>query len=383
MSACDARGTVSVRTAHRIDEVRAEDWNALAGGHPLLRHEFLRALESSGSVGGDSGWEPAHLIASRGGALVGAMPLYVKSHSYGEYVFDWAWAEAYHRHGLHYYPKLLSAIPFSPVSAPKLLAQDASVRGLLLDAARAAARPYSSLHILFPSPDERTLAAEHGMMVRSAVQFHWRNGGYATFDDFLGRFSHDKRKKVKQERRKVAEAGITFQRKTGRAISAADWAFFNRCYRTTYRAHHSTPYLNLEFFQTIGEQLGEHILMVIGERAGRPIAAALDIFDRSTLYGRYWGTMEFHSGLHFEACYYQALEFCIEQGIAVFEGGAQGEHKLARGFEPVAMYSLHWLKHPQFADAVEKFLEREAQGIGRYIDELREHEPYKSVPPVD
>jgi uncharacterized protein len=215
-------------------------------------------------------------------------------------------------------------------------------------------------------------------MVRSGVQFHWRNHGYRSFEDFLARFSHDKRKKVKQERRRVAEAGITFRRKTGGEISAADWAFFNRCYRTTYRAHHSTPYLNLRFFQTIGEQLGEHMLMVIGERAGQPIAAALNIFDPGTLYGRYWGTLEFHSGLHFETCYYQALEFCIERGIAVFEGGAQGEHKLARGFEPVETHSLHWLKHPQFADAVGQYLEHEAQRMVHYIDELREHEPYKT-----
>jgi predicted N-acyltransferase len=378
VSAHHSRTGVRVRTLSAISEVRRDEWNALAGGHPLLRHEFLHALESSGSVHEDAGWQPIHLIATRGDKLIGAMPLYVKSHSYGEYVFDWAWADAYHRHGLHYYPKLLSAIPFSPVSAPKLLAEDRSVQRLLLEAVREVARPYSSLHILFPSMEERDLARDQDMMVRSAVQFHWRNPGYGSFDEFLGRFSHDKRKKVKQERRKVAEAGITFRRKTGADISAADWAFFNRCYRATYRAHHSTPYLNLRFFETIGAQLGDHVLLVIGERDGRPIAAALNIFDRTTLYGRYWGTLEFHSGLHFETCYYQALEFCIERGIALFEGGAQGEHKLARGFEPVETHSLHWLKHPQFADAVEQFLAREARSIGLYIDELREHEPYKA-----
>jgi len=372
--------TESVRT---IGDIPRAEWNALAAGHPLLRHEFLHALEESGCVGGRSGWAPCHLAARRGELLVGVMPLYAKSHSYGEYVFDWAWAEAYARNGLEYYPKLLSAIPFSPVSAPKLLAPEATVRAALLDAALGAAREFSSLHILFPAEAERDLALARRLMSRTGVQFHWHNPGYASFEDFLGRFSHDKRKKVKQERRKVAEAGIRFRRKVGAEISEADWIFFNRCYRGTYRAHHSTPYLNLAFFQALGERLPEHVLMVIGERDGAPVAAALNLFDAGTLYGRYWGTTEFHSGLHFEACYYQAIEFCIERGIRVFEGGAQGEHKLARGFDPVATVSLHWLRHPQFADAIERFLAKEARGVDHYLDELREHQAYKSgtVPP--
>ncbi len=369
---------LQIGTIDSLSSVEPEAWNALAGTHPMLQHAFLHAMEQTGCVGGDTGWTPCHLIAREGTRLVGAMPLYAKGHSYGEYVFDWAWADAYQRHGLSYYPKLLSAIPFSPVGAPKLLATDATTQQALLEAALASARDCSSLHILFPTADERALASRLGMMVRRGVQFHWHNRGYADFDGFLATFSHDKRKKVRQERRKVSEAGIRFARRTGADIRDEDWQFFNRCYRTTYRAHHSSPYLNLDFFRTIGEQMGDNLLLVVAERDGAPIATALNIFDQHTLYGRYWGTTEFHSGLHFETCYYQGLEFCIERGIQVFEGGAQGEHKLARGFDPVETRSAHWLAHPQFADAVERFLEREGTGIEQYIDELREHQAYRA-----
>jgi uncharacterized protein len=368
-----------------ISQIPGAAWNALAGGHPLLRHEFLRAFEDSGSVGGQTGWLPCHLAAWRGETLAGAMPLYLKEHSYGEYVFDWAWAEAYRRHGLDYYPKLLSAIPFSPVTAPKLLSSDPSdpsVREALLDAALQAADTCSSLHLLFPAPADRQVAASRGMLLRQGVQFHWHNAGDGNFEAFLARFSHDKRKKVRQERRKVAEAGITFERKVGREISEADWVFFNRCYRTTYRAHHATPYLNLAFFQAIGTHIPEHILMVLARREGRPIAAALNLFDAGTLYGRYWGTLEFHSGLHFETCYYQGLEFCLERGIQVFEGGAQGAHKQARGFDPVQTESMHWLRHERFADAVADFLEREREAMGQTIDELLEHQAYRRDGPA-
>ena len=235
----------------------------------------------------------------------------------------------------------------------------------------------SSLHVLFPCAEEIAPWRTAGCMVRRGVQFHWRNEGYGNFEQFLATMSRAKRKNIRQERRRVADAGIVFRRKIGEAITDADWRFFARCYESTYRSHHSTPYLDLAFFRRIGETMSGHLLLVLAERDGRPIAAALDVYTRDALYGRYWGATEYHSGLHFETCYYQAMEFCIERGIALFEGGAQGEHKLARGFEPVETWSAHWLRHPEFADAVQRFLQREGAAMDGYIDELRDRSPYK------
>ncbi|MCU0804294.1 MAG: GNAT family N-acetyltransferase [Burkholderiales bacterium] len=355
----------------------ARAWNRLAGGHPFLRHEFFAALHATGCATARTGWAPRFLLLERGGELAGAMPLYLKSHSYGEYVFDWAWADAYHRHGFDYYPKLLAAVPFSPISAPKLLAEDDAARRTLIGAALELARQTSSLHVLFPTAAEARLLADAGCMLRRGVQFHWTNRGYADFDAFLATLSHDKRKKIRQERRKVRDAGVTLRRLVGAEIRPEDWRFFARCYANTYREHLSTPYLTRAFFERIGETLGEHLLLVVAERDGRPIAAALDVFTSATLYGRYWGSVERVPALHFEACYYQAIEFAIERGIADFEGGAQGEHKLARGFLPVETLSAHWLAHPEFADAVQRFLERESAGVERYLDELNERAPFK------
>lgn len=369
--------------------VDAADWDRLAGGHPLLSHAFFHALHQTGCAAADSGWLPQFLTlwdeTARPGAradsrprLRAAMPLYLKSHSYGEYVFDWAWADAYQRHGLAYYPKLLGAIPFSPVSGPRLLAASDADRAALVRAALALAQNASSLHVLFPQPHEAALMQAAGMMLRSGVQFHWNNPGYASFDEFLAHMSHDKRKKIKQERRKVREAGVSFRRLRGGEIGEGDWALFARCYNGTYRAHRSTPYLNLEFFRRLGQTMPQHLLLVVAEREGKPIASALNLYSQQALFGRYWGALQRLPCLHFETCYYQALEFCIEQNIAVFEGGAQGEHKLARGFLPVKTQSAHWLAHPEFSDAVERFLEREHQGIDRYLDELNEHSPFKA-----
>ena len=377
---------------HLLDDlsgVDAADWNRLTDVHPLLSHEFFHALHSTGCASDDSGWLPRFLTlwdraapdpasASAALRLKAAMPLYLKSHSYGEYVFDWAWADAYQRHGLAYYPKLLAAIPFSPVSGPRLLATTDAERSALLRAALALARDTSSLHILFPQAEEATLMQSEGMMLRSGVQFHWNNPGYASFEEFLAQMSHDKRKKIKQERRKLRDAGASFRRLRGNEIEEHDWAFFARCYQRTYREHRSTPYLNLEFFQRLGQTMPQHALLIVAELDGKPIASALNLYSQETLYGRYWGALQYLPCLHFETCYYQALEFCIEEGIKVFEGGAQGEHKLARGFLPVKTQSAHWLAHPEFSDAVERFLEREQLGIARYVDELNEHSPYKA-----
>lgn len=365
-----------------ISHIPAGDWDKLAGQHPLLSHAFLNALHESGSACAATGWTPNYLLLREQGNLIAAMPLYLKSHSYGEYVFDWAWAEAYQRSGLQYYPKLLSAIPFSPVSANKVLSLNDTSRCMLLDAALRLAKEsgVSSFHCLFPNAAEAAYLQAQGLMIRSGVQFHWQNPGYVSFNDFLNGMSRDKRKRIKQERRKVRDAGVTFRRLTGAAIIEKDWDFFHQCYANTYHQHHSSPYLNRDFFARIGHSMSEQTLLIIAEKEGVPIAAALNFYGDDTLYGRYWGSTEFISGLHFETCYYQAIEFCIEHKIAVFEGGAQGEHKLARGFLPVPTFSAHWLARPEFAIAVARYLERETKGIDCYLSELNERQPFKLKP---
>ena len=372
---------MTVEIVSTLAEIDPAQWNRLAGGNPFLRHEFLHALHETGCASERTGWSPRYLAAFDDQRLTGAMPLYVKSHSRGEYVFDWAWADAYQRHGLEYYPKLLCAIPFTPVSGPRILAESGSVAEALATHVLEVARESnaSSLHCLFPTVPETQRLAGKGMMVRHGVQFHWVNEGDATFEQYLARMNHTKRKKIKQERRKVAEAGISFRWLEGAAITENDWAFFARCYTRTYREHHNTPYLNLDFFQRIGKTMPENLLLIVAERNGAPIAASFNMrghMHGGRLYGRYWGAIEHHPMLHFEACYYQTIEYCLARGIAVFEGGAQGEHKMARGLLPVQTSSLHWLAHPQFAQAVETFLAREKKGIVNYIDELREHTPF-------
>jgi uncharacterized protein len=374
-----------LRVLDTLEAIAPAAWDALTDDNPTLKHAWLQSMIDAGCTTAKSGWLPQFVTLTREvnghAALVGAVPMYMKGHSYGEYVFDWAWAEAYQRAGLDYFPKLLVAIPFTPCGGGRILARTEADRNVLIDALLQIAKDsdVSSLHVLFPSDTELTALARKGLMPRTSVQFHWRNAGYKTFDDFLATMSHDKRKKVKQERRKVVEAGITFQRKTGQDIAEADWDFFHRCYTRTYQAHYSTPYLNRAFFRLIGERMPEHALLVIAEHNGSPIAASFNLINASTLFGRYWGTMEFHSGLHFETCYYQTLEFCIERGIQLFEGGAQGEHKLARGFMPQKCHSAHWLKEPRFAEAVNDFLRRERGGIESYVNELEEHQPFKAA----
>jgi uncharacterized protein len=367
------------RILDSIEDLAPDQWDALTGNDPFLSHAFLGALERTGCVGAEAGWAPCHLVLERNGRLAAAMPLYMKTHSYGEYVFDWAWADAYHRHGLPYYPKLVSAVPFTPVTGSRLLATGVEDRRRLVDEALAfAARAkVSSLHCLFPPEAEARQLEAAGMMLRRTIQFHWCNEAFADFDAFLARMNHDKRKKIRQERRRLREAGLTFERMTGNEALPEDWRFFHECYRRTYRSHMSTPYLNAGFFAAIARAMPERMLLVIARREGRRIAAALDVRGPDALYGRYWGTAEYHSGLHFEVCYYQGIEHCIQHGIARFEGGAQGEHKLARGLLPVATVSAHWLAHPQFAEAVADFLGRERQGIEHYVNELEEHSPFK------
>jgi len=373
------------RTVDSLAEIGQARWDALlalqADATPFLSYAFLHALHESGCVSKRSGWEPRYLTLWQGETLAAAMPLYLKWHSYGEYVFDWAWADAYQRHGLDYYPKLLSAIPFTPVSGTRLLARDAAALSALVAALHdlRADGASSSTHVLYPPPAQAEVLRDAGFMLRSGVQFHWLNHGYRDFGDFLDTLEQKKRKNIRAERRRVAEAGITFRQLPGMEISSDDWNFFTRCYNRTYATHGSTPYLNLDFFLRIGAAMPENILLIVAERVGKPIAASLVIHTADTLYGRYWGAIEHFACLHFETAYYQALEFCIRQRLRCFEGGAQGEHKMARGFLPQRTWSAHWLAHPAFADAVEHFLQREAGGVETYLDELNERNPFRRI----
>jgi uncharacterized protein len=366
------------RVVTDLDELDAARWDALvamSSGNPFVSHAFLQTLTSTGCATASRGWTPAHLtLWSPAGELVGATPRYLKDHSYGEYVFDWAWADAYSRHGIEYYPKWLCAVPFSPVPGPRLLAIDDEARAALTVAliAQAESSGLSSLHLLHVAESESKRLAAAGLLMRSSVQFHWFNAGYANFDDYLAALVQAKRKKVRAERRKVREAGVSFERKVAADITEKDWDFFYRCYANTYAAHLSTPYLTRSFFTALAQTMPRSLLLVVARRGGQPIASAFALFDHERLYGRYWGAVEQVPCLHFEASYYQMIEFAIERQLAVFEGGAQGEHKLARGFEPVTTRSAHWLAHPAFADAVERYLQREASGIEAYVDELNE-----------
>ena len=348
---------------------------------PFLSYAFLHALHESGSACEDTGWQPHYLSLWQDEELLAALPMYAKLHSYGEYVFDWAWADAYRRNGLEYYPKLLSAIPFTPVTGSRLLAKDEHARAALITALQGVqgASQLSSTHVLYPTEAEARLLKDGGFMLRKGVQFHWQNEGYDHFEQFLATLEQKKRKNIRAERRKVNDAGISMRRLRGAEATEADWRFFKRCYDRTYSEHYSTPYLNLDFFLRIGVAMPENILLVIAERDGKPIASSLLIHNQQSLYGRYWGAVEHHPCLHFETAYYQPLEFCIEQKIAAFEGGAQGEHKMARGFLPQQTWSAHWLAHPDFADAVERFLAREGEGVSTYVDELNERNPFRST----
>ncbi len=385
----DGAGDATVRVLDDPTALDGRRWNALLERQdaptPFMRAEYLAALHRSRSAVGDTGWSPAFVLLERGDRLVGAAALYLKAHSYGEYVFDWAWAEAYHRHGLDYYPKLLGAVPFTPVPGSRLLAEDAEARAELLQALLHLARRarLSSAHLLFLSDADRAACAESGWMLRENVQFHWTQRApepYADFADFTASLQRDKRKKIAQERRRVADAGVTFEAHEGAAIDDEVWDFFYRCYTLTYRAHHSTPYLTRAFFAEVARTLPGHWLMFVARRQGRRIAASLIALDpaRRTAYGRYWGAAEHVPCLHFEACYYQPLAWCIARGYRRFEGGAQGEHKMARGLMPVRTWSAHWLADARFASAVEDILAREGAGVENYIGELNERNPFKA-----
>ncbi len=458
-----AEGAIIARVLASPLEVDATAWNALLAlqSHPtpFMRHEYLAALHESESAVPHTGWTPRFMTLWEGDLLVAACPLYLKSHSYGEYVFDWAWASAYEQHGVPYYPKAVVAVPFTPVPGTRLMARDAAARQWLVQALCQWCEDegISSLHVLFASDDDVLTGAREGLMLRHAVQFHWKNvaptlgtdvsslppegalaalgrpgggsgaaptlgtGGfllptesalaaveshcdsgsaaagtlaYRDFDDFLAHLTQEKRKKFRQERRRVAEAGVTFRWAQGADITADDWNFFYRCYERTYLEHGNPPYLTRAFFQQMADRMPEHWLLFIAEREGRPIASSLIAISAQpssargqyhskyagcTAYGRYWGALERVDCLHFEACYYQPLAWCIAHGVQRFEGGAQGEHKMARALLPVPATSMHWLAHPAFADAVDRFLAREGAGVEQYLDHLQARSPFRAA----
>ena len=375
--------SLSLEIAEHVQSIDAQSWDALTGGMPLLSHAFLSAMETSNSVGHGTGWQPCPMLVHDDGQLVGAIPLYVKSHSYGEYVFDWSWAEAYQRNGLNYYPKLIAAIPFSPVTSARILVADVanadSIQAIMLQALLEVMHKYqmSSVHILFPDQASAELLKQAGWMQRHGVQFRWENEGFENFDAFLSQLTQEKRKKIRQERRKVEATGLIFRRIKGPQITEEEWDFFYQCYRNTYLEHRSTPYLSAEFFKSIALSMPEHILLVMASLDGVPIASALNFYDQDTLYGRYWGCTQYIPNLHFELCYYQAQAFCIEEKVRYFEGGAQGEHKLARGFKPKATCSFHQIADPVFAQSIADFLTRESLGVAEYTNELKQRAPFK------
>ena len=449
-----AEAAIIARVVGSPLQLEATTWNALLAqqGHPtpFMRHEYLAALHESGSATPRTGWSPRFMTLWEGDVLIAACPLYLKDHSYGEYVFDWAWASAYEQHGVPYYPKAVIAVPFTPVPGSRLLARDANARALLVQAVCqwCEQENVSSAHLLFSSADDVLTSVQHDLMLRHTVQFHWKNvaptlpaargslppegaltalgrpgggeveaptlplargslhpegalpalgrpgGGedtrFTDFDHFLASLSQDKRKKIRQERRRVAEAGVTFRWSLGADISTVDWDFFYRCYERTYLEHGNPPYLTRDFFARMAAHMPEAWLLFVAERNGHPIASSLiavSDYPVSTIgqngsisaaYGRYWGALERVDCLHFEACYYQPLQWCIEHGVARFEGGAQGEHKMARALLPVQATSAHWLAHPAFAEAVQRFLEREGAGIDSYLTELQARSPFRS-----
>jgi len=367
-----------------LEGVHPPEWNALAGGNPFLRHEFLIALERSGCIGPRTAWQPRHIVArDHEGRLVGALPLYVKYDSRGEFVFDWSWADAYERAGGIYYPKLVASVPFTPATGRRLLvhesADERSVAARLLEGARELQDEIdaSSIHFLFPTDAERGTLAAAGFLARKSCQFHWHNRAYTDFDDFLSRFSSEKRKKARRERRRVAEAGVRFEHLAGDQLSAEDWDVVFEFHARTFLRRGRPPYLNRAFFAEIARTMPENIVVILARHGGTPIATAICFRGADSLYGRYWGSLaDFHS-LHFEACYYQGIDYCIREGLATFEPGTQGEHKISRGFTPSATWSWHSLRDPGFHRAVQQFLTHETTQVDAYMDYLEDHVPYR------
>ena len=403
-----------------LSRIGRDAWNALVAtdrdATPFLRYEFLQALHESGCASPRTGWTPTYLTLTDDLGLAAALPLYRKDHSFGEYVFDWAWAQAHEERGIAYYPKWLAAVPFTPAPGSRLIARDAPARSelvrCLLELVQGSR--LSSLHVLLAPPGQVEALVGAGLMVQRGVQFHWHNAGYSDFEQFLAALSQDKRKKIRAERRKVREAGVELERRVGSQITEEDWRFFHRCYRITYAQHGSTPYLSLGFFLQLARTMPQNLALVLARRDGVPVASAFGVFSAGTgamflpgaggtsspstggmsspgaggafspgaggtLYGRYWGATEFVSCLHFECCYYQMIELAIQQQLAVFEGGAQGTHKVARGLEPVQTLSAHWIANGPLRRAIAAALARQSQHVSLAMDELTERSAFKAA----
>jgi len=374
-----------IRVLSSLRSVDPRAWNELVGeDDPFVEHAFLSLLEESGSVGRGSGWEPTHVTAWRRDRLVGALPLYLKTHSYGEYIFDWGWADAASRLGIAYYPKLVAMVPVTPVTGRRFLLAPGEAPGPLVsrlidgcfevaDATKA-----SSIHLLFLNPDEHEwVAADGRLMKRLSFQFHWRNRGYETFDDFVGEFRSSMRKKLRKERRVAAESSLQIEKRHGDELSVVDWLTLERLYRATCGRKGSYPYLTREFFELAPTELDGSPLVLVARDEGRIVAASLNFEKGGHLYGRYWGASQQHDMLHFELCYYRLIEHAIDQRMRRFEAGAQGTHKLRRGLMPVPIYSGHWVRHPVLAQAVADFLPREAASVEQQIQELAQHGPFR------
>lgn len=376
---------MDIRLHSSLEAIEPAAWNRLAGtANPFLRHEFLVALERHHCVGRQWGWLPCHFTVQEGTALVAAAPGYVKSNSYGELVFDWAWADAYHRHGLDYYPKLIIAVPYTPVSGRRLLVDEdhplhSTAAALLIEAATALCkeRGYSSLHWLFADDHDIEALARAGMVRRMGCQYHWHNEGYRSFEDFLQNLSARHRKKLRRERRKIHEAGATVAVHRGDELTEAEWSVVHGLYRSTFERLGGIPTLSLGFFNEIARTMAGHVVVVLARRHGKIIAAAFNMRGGGTLYGRHWGCRERVDGLHFEVCYYQGVEYCIEQGLQRFDPGAQGEYKVSRGFLPTRTWSAHWLAHPGFRQAVARYVVQEAEGVAEFMAAMDRHLPYR------
>jgi len=374
-----------------LAEVPVATWNQLnTEAYPFLRHEFLHALEGNGCLGENTGWYPQHIVLyADDNRLLGAMPLYIKDNSFGEFVFDWSWADAYNRHGLEYYPKLVCAIPFTPATGPRLLcAADADreqVIPQLIQAALQLAQQQhcSSLHYLFTHEAEQRLLNQQGLLTRVGCQFHWQNNEYQDFEQFLATLNAKRRKNIRRERRLVKEADIELSVLTGDSATEADWVALHQFYSNTFFERGRLPPLTLNFFCELGQSMGEQLVLAFAGKAGQRVAGAISFCSDTALYGRHWGCLKEYNSLHFELCYYQYLEYCIARGLQRFEPGAQGEHKIWRGFLPTLTYSAHWIAHPSFGTAIADFLRRETPAVKQYASELSEQSPYRQYPNVE
>ena len=382
----DGRDLITIKVINSIDQVDAVEWDACAGSeNPFVSHAFLNALEQSGAVHAETGWAPHHLImVDQSNRLYGAAPLYLKSHSQGEYVFDHGWADAYERAGGRYYPKLISAVPFTPVTGPRLLVRPdalaSEVEASLCAGMIELAERYqiSSIHVTFLPESQRSSLAGADFFVRHSHQYHWMKRDYKSFDDFLANLTSRRRKTIRKERERIASAGITFEAHTGAALTSRHWDTFYEFYTNTYDRKWGFPYLNREFFEYVNDTMAEHIVLFTAYEDGQPIAGAFNLLGSNAIYGRNWGCSHRYKFLHFEACYYQAIDFAIAHGLDRVEAGTQGPHKIQRGYEPVQTYSAHWIRDSSFRNAVENFLQREKEMESDEMGYLREHTPFRN-----